>query len=167
MKFSFDRYEETERKLEKLAEKGLFLKECGSFLWTFEKGAPKKLKYAVTFFSEGSVFNPGITDNQQTYFDYAKAAGWNFVTGLNQMQIFSSEDADPIPFETDEKEKLDNIKRCMKKSFLPSMLVMIFVFTLNLLVQFNSFKLSPIDFLSDTSRLLRVLMFIAIILYNV
>jgi len=165
--FRFDRYEETERKLEKLAAKGLFLKECGTFLWTFRKGMPKKVKYTVTYFPEGSVFNPGITDNQQTYFDYAKAAGWNFVTGLNQMQIFSSEDADPIPFETDEKEKLDNIKRCMKKSFLPSMLVMIFVFTLNLLVQFNSFKLSPIDFLSDTSRLLRVLMFIAIILYNV
>jgi len=167
MKFSFDRYEETERKLEKLAEKGLFLKECGSFLWTFEKGAPKKLKYAVTFFSEGSVFNPGITDNQQTYFDYAKAAGWNFVTQFNQMQIFSSEDDNPIPFETDEKEKLDNIKRCMKKSFVPSMLVMILVFALNLLVQFNSFKLSPIDFLSDPNRLLPALMILAVVIYDV
>ena len=88
--FRFDRYEETERKLEKLAAKGLFLKECGSFLWTFRKGEPQKLKYTVTYFSEGSVFNPCITDNQQTYFDYAKAAGLDFVTGCNQMQIFSS-----------------------------------------------------------------------------
>lgn len=167
MRFSFDRYEETERKLEKLAEKGLFLKECGTFLWTFEKGAPKKIKYTVTFFSEGSVFNPDITDNQQTYFDYAKAAGWNFVTGLNQMQIFCSEDDNPIPFETDEKEKLDNIKRCMKKSFIPSMLAMILVFALNLLVQFNSFKLSPIDFLSDPNRLLPALMILAALIYDV
>ena len=165
--FRIDRYEETESKLEKLAAKGLFLEECGTFLWTFRKGQPKKLKYTVTYFHEGSVFNPGITDNQQTYFDYAKAAGWDFVTGLNQMQIFSSEADNPIPFETDEKEKLENIKKCMNKSFLPSMIVMVLVFAFNLVVQFNSFKLSPIDFLSDTSRLLPVLMFSAIIVYHV
>ena len=83
--FRFDRYEDVENKLEKLAAKGLFLEKCGPFLWTFRKGTPKKLKYTVTYFSEGSVFNPDITDNQQTYFDYARAAGWNFVTQFNQM----------------------------------------------------------------------------------
>ncbi|HCX61672.1 MAG TPA: hypothetical protein DHU59_04440, partial [Clostridiales bacterium] len=41
--FRFDRYEDTENKLEKLAAKGLFLEECGSLLWTFRKGEPKKL----------------------------------------------------------------------------------------------------------------------------
>ncbi|MFZ7102738.1 MAG: DUF2812 domain-containing protein [Peptococcaceae bacterium] len=167
MSFRFDRYEDTEIKLEKLAAKGLFLERCGSFLWTFRKGTPQKLKYTVTYFSEGSVFNPGITDNQQTYFDYAKAAGWNFVTEFNQMQIFCSEADNPIPFETDEKEKFDNIKKCMKKSFLPSMILMILVFVLNLVVQFNSFKLNPIDFLADLNRLFPVFMFLAVVIYEV
>lgn len=166
MNFRFDRYGETEIKLEKLAAKGLFLEECGSFLWTFRKGAPQKLKYTVTYFSEGSVFNPDITDNQQTYFDYAKAVGWNFVTQFNQMQIFCSEDDNSIPFETDEKEKLENIKRCMKKSFLPSMIVIILVFAFNLVVHFNSFQLSPIDFLSNPNRLLPALMILAVVIYE-
>jgi len=166
MFFRFDNYEKTEKKLEKLASKGLFLEECGSFLWTFRKGKPQKVKYTVTYFPEGSVFNPGITDKQQTYFDYAEAAGWNFVTGFNQMQIFTSKADNPIPFETDEKEKLENIKQCMKKSFLPYMIVMILIFAFNLVMHFNSFKLNPIDFLSDASRLLPVLMYSAIILYN-
>ena len=156
--FRFDRYEDAEKKLEKLAEQGLFLEECGSLLWTFRKGVPKKLKYTVTYFSEGSAFNPGITDNQQTYFDYAKAAGWDFVAQLNQMQIFCSEADNPIPFETDEKEKLDNIKRCMKKSFIPSMFMIILIFILNMFLQFNSFQRDPIDFLSDTGRLFSVSM---------
>lgn len=167
MNFRFDRYEDTEIKLEKLATKGLFLEECGSFLWTFRKRTPQKLKYTVTYFSEGSVFNPDITDNQQTYFDYAKAAGWNFVTQFNQMQIFCSEADNPIPFETDEKEKFNNIKRCMKKSFLPSMIVMILVFVLNLIVQFNSFQLNSIDYLSDSSRLLSSFMIAAAIIHQV
>lgn len=166
MNFRFDRYGETERKLEQLAAKGLFLKDCGSFLWTFKKGVPQKLKYTVTYFSEGSVFNPGITANQQTYFDYAKVAGWNFVTQSNQMQIFCNEADNPVPFETDEKEKLENIKRCMKKSFLPSVIVMILVFIFNLVVQFNSFQLSPIDFLSNPNRLLPALMILAVVIYD-
>ncbi|MBE0451723.1 MAG: DUF2812 domain-containing protein [Clostridia bacterium] len=167
MNFRFDRYEDLENKLEKQAAKGLFLEECGSLLWTFKKGNPKKLKYTVTYFSEGSVFNPDITDNQQTYFDYAKAAGWNFVTQFNQMQIFCSEADNPIPFETDEKEKFNNIKRCMKKSFIPSMIVMILVFVLNLIVQFNSFQLNPIDYLSDPIRLLSSSMIAAAVIYQV
>lgn len=167
MNFRFDRYEDLENKLEKQAAKGLFLEECGSLLWTFKKGNPKKLKYTVTYFSEGSVFNPDITDNQQTYFDYAKAAGWNFVTQFNQMQIFCSEADNPIPFETDEKEKFNNIKRCMKKSFIPSIIVMILVFVLNLIVQFNSFQLNPIDYLSDPIRLLSSSMIAAAVIYQV
>lgn len=165
--FRFDRYEDIEIKLGKLAAKGLFLEECGSFLWTFRKGIPKKLKYTVTYFSEGSVFNPDITDNQQTYFDYAAAAGWNFVTEFNQIQIFCSEADNPIPFETDEKEKFNNIKRCMKKSFLPSMIIMILVFVLNLVVQFQSFRLNPIDFLSDANHLFPVFMLLAVIIYDI
>lgn len=167
MNFRYDRFEDTENKLEKLAAKGLFLEVCGSFSWTFRKGTPKKLKYTVTYFSEGSVFNPDITDNQQTYIDYAKAAGWNFVTQFNQMQIFSSETDNSIPFETDEKEKLNNIKRCMNKSFILPMIAMILVFLLNLIVQFNSFQLNPIDYLSDPIRLLSSSMIAAAVIYHV
>lgn len=164
--FRFDRYEDMELKLEKLAAKGLFLEDCGPYLWTFKKGAPKNLAYTVTFFPEGSVFNPGITDNQQTYFDYAKAAGYHFVTAFNQMQIFWSEPDNPIPFETDPAEKLKNIKRCMNKSFLPSTIVLLVVLLFNLIVQFNSFRMDPIEFLSNLNQLVSGLMFLAFVIYQ-
>ncbi len=166
VRFRFDRYEDIENKLEKLAEKGLFLEECGSYLWSFRKGTPKKVKYAITYFAEGSVFNPDITDNQQTYIDYAKEAGWNFVTQLNQMQIFSSEIDNPIPFETDEKEKLDNIKKCMNKNYIPWTIVGTLLFVLNLILQLNIFQLNPIDFFSDSIRLLSISMLAAAIIYQ-
>lgn len=164
--FRIDHYRELEIKLEKLAEKGLFLEACGVFLWTFRKGEPKKIKYTVTYFSEGSLFNPSITDNQQTYFEYAKAAGWDFVTQYNQVQIFSNEAENPVPFETDEREKFENIRKSMKKSILPSMILLLAVFLLNLVVQFNSFKLNPIDFLADTSRLFSGVMIFIVLIYE-
>lgn len=166
MNFRFDRFETAEKKLEKMAEMGLFLEECGSFFWTFKKGTPKKLKYTVTYFSEGSIFNPGITANQETFFDYAKDAGWNFVTQYNQMQIFSSEAEHPVPFETDEKVKLNNIKKCMNKSFIPSVVSLIFVFALNLTLHYNSFRFNPIDFLADKGRLIPFFMFSVFIMYE-
>ena len=165
--FRFDRLQDLESKLEKYAGKGLFLAECGSFFWTFRKGEPKKLKYAVSYFSEGSVFNPEITANLQAYFAYAKAAGWNFIAQLNQLQIFYSLDENPIPFETDEMEKFENIKKSMKKSFLPSLVMMILVFSLNLLVLFNSFRYDKIGFLSDASRLFSVTMLFFAVLYYI
>ena len=165
MNFRFDRYRDAEIQLEKLAEKGFILKECGNFLWTFARGEPKKLKYTITYFSEGSVFNPDITENQQVYFDYAKAAGWNFVAQLNQMQIFCNEADTIIPFETDEREKLNNIRRCMNKSFVPAMVVLLLVCILNLNAQFNSFRLGPVDFLADYGELLSVSMFLVNTIY--
>lgn len=164
--FRIDHYRDIEIKLEKLAEKGLFLEACGAFLWTFRRGEPQKIKYTVTYFSEGSLFNPSITDNQQTYFEYAKAAGWNFVTQYNQMQIFCNEAENPVPFETDEREKFENINKCMKKSLLPSMILLIAVFLFNLVMQLNSFKLNPIDFLADTSRLLSGVMIFTVLIYE-
>ena len=164
--YRYDRYQNTERKLEKLVARGLFLKDCGSYFWTFQKGEPKRLKYTVTCFPEGSVFNPYVTDNQQTYLDLAKAAGWSFVAQLNQLQIFSSEMENPIPFETDEQEKYNNIKKCMNRNFLPSMIVLILLFALNLVLQLNSLKSDPIDFLSSSNQLVSVFMMMMVMLYE-
>ena len=132
MFINYNYYKEIEQKLERYAEKGLVLEKMGPYLWTFKKAEPQNLKYTATFFAEGSVFNPQPTDNQQNYFDYAKAAGWDFVCEYNQMQIFSSSLENPPEFETDEKEMLENIHKCMKKSFVVSQLLMIVVFGLNL-----------------------------------
>lgn len=164
--YRFDHYEEIEAKLEKMAAKGLFLKEYGIYLWTFRKGTPQQLKYTVTYFSEGSIYNPDITDNQQAFLDYAEAAGWNFVTQSNQMQIFCSKADNPIPFETDEGEKFKNIKKCMWKNFIPSTISLISIFTLNLILRFLSFQRNPVEFFSSPTDLIHVLMLSSFILFN-
>ena len=166
MLMNYNYYKEIEQKLEHYAKKGLVLEKMGSSLWTFKKTEPQNLKYTVTYFAEGSVFNPHPTDNQQTYFDYAKAAGWDFVCEYNQMQIFCSSLENPPEFETDEKEKLENIHKCMKKSFVVSQLLMLVVFALNLFLRLNSLKRNPTDFLSSNIDLATFLMFFCIILYS-
>ena len=166
MLMNYNYYKEIEQKLELYAKKGLVLEKMGPYLWTFKKTEPQNLKYTVTYFAEGSVFNPHPTDNQQTYFDYAKAAGWDFVCEYNQMQIFCSSLENPPEFETDEKEKLENIHKCMKKSFVVSQLLMLVVFALNLFLRLNSLKRNPTDFLSSNIDLTTFLMFFCIILYS-
>lgn len=166
MLMNYNYYKEIEQKLEHYAKKGLVLEKMGSSLWTFKKTEPQNLKYTVTYFAEGSVFNPHPTDNQQTYFDYAKAAGWDFVCEYNQMQIFSSSLENPPEFETEEKEKLENIHKCMNKSFVVSQLLMLVVFALNLFLRLNSLKRNPTDFLSSNIDLATLLMFFSIILYS-
>ena len=166
MLMNYNYYKEIEQKLELYAKKRLVLEKMGPYLWTFKKTEPQNLKYTVTYFAEGSVFNPHPTDNQQTYFDYAKAAGWDFVCEYNQMQIFCSSHENPPEFETDEKEKLENIHKCMKKSFVVSQLLMLVVFALNLFLRLNSLKRNPTDFLSSNIDLATFLMFFCIILYS-
>jgi hypothetical protein len=166
MLMNYHYYKEIEQKLEHYAKKGLILEKMGSYLWTFKKTEPQNLKYTVTYFTEGSVFNPHPTDNQQTYFEYAKAAGWDFVCEYNQMQIFSSFLENPPEFETDEKENLENIHKCMKKSFVASQLLMLVIFALNLFLQLNSLKRNPTDFLLSNIDLAILLMFFSIIFYS-
>lgn len=166
MLMNYNYYKEIEQKLEHYAKKGLVLEKMGSALWTFKKTESQNLKYTVTYFSEGSIFNPHPTDNQQTYFDYAKAAGWDFVCEYNQMQIFSSSLDNPPEFETEDKENLENIHKCMRKSFVMSQLLMLVVFALNLFLRLNSLKRNPTDFLSSNIDLATLLMFFSIILYS-
>ncbi|MFI3172060.1 MAG: DUF2812 domain-containing protein, partial [Eubacteriales bacterium] len=72
----FPFYHETEKKLERYAEEGLILENVGTALWKFRQEESRKLKYAITTFTEGSEFNPRPTENQEIYFDYAKESGW-------------------------------------------------------------------------------------------
>ena len=55
----------------------------------------------------------------------------------------------------------------MKKSFLPYIIFMILAFVFNLIVEVNSFRLNPIDFLSDYNSLFPVFMLLTVVVYYV
>ena len=153
---------ELETKLEKWASEGLFVEKIGTTFWTLYRAEPKKLKFAVTYFPEASLFNPVATDNQQTYFQYAKESGWDFVIEQNQMQIFSNEDEYAVPFETDEKEKYENLKKYMRKIYMPFAIISIFMWGFCLVMQYRLYQVNPVEYLSHTTNILTAaLLFIA------
>ena len=166
MMLNINHYDEIENRLEQYAKEGLILKKTGTIFWTFTKSEPQNLKYTVTYFKEGSVFNPEYTDNQLTYFEYAKASGWELVCEFGQMQIFCNSQENPVPFETDDMEKLENIHKCMKKSFIPSQVLLLVVWILNLGVRIPSLISRPIDFLSDKVNLVSMLMFTSVVIFS-
>lgn len=161
---SFNDYKTLEKKLEAYASKGLILKKKGLFFGNFEKTQPQNLKYAIAFFGDDPVFNPQYKENKQNFFDYAKAAGWDFVCASNQMQIFSSSLENPASFDTDATEQLNHIHRAMKKSLIPSQMLMLLAFLFNFIVRFDDFRNHPARFLSSNMDLLFLLMTAIIIL---
>lgn len=99
--FSFYDQHTIQEKLEDMAQKGWFLEKTGSFLWTYRRGAPKQLRFCVTYFPAASEFDPAPTEGELTKLDYCRQDGWELVARWGGMQIFSSENPDAVPIETE------------------------------------------------------------------
>lgn len=120
-KFGFNWYDLTDgeaaaARLERMHEKGWHLESTAFGGWRFRRGEREKVRYAVTYFPEASVYDPGPTEGQLTYADYCAQAGWEFVCAYGPVQYFRSTRPDPIPIETDEREKLRAIHRTVLKT---------------------------------------------------
>jgi len=153
-----------EEHLENMAAKGWRLEKIGLF-WHYRRAEPARVRYAVTYFSESSEFNPSPTENEETLLEYCAAAGWDFVAGLHQMLIFSTLREDAPPIETEGAVKLEAIHRAMKKNFLPGNFVLLALFGLNLVIQLRAGALHWSRFLSDGVQLGAALMMLALVSY--
>lgn len=71
-----------------MAEKGLHLRRIGLVFATFEKAEPKKTKYRM------DIISPAPTEEQLEIY---KESGWQFVTYLKELYIFSSPDGANVP----------------------------------------------------------------------
>ncbi len=111
------------------------------------------MRYAVTYFSESSEFNPSPTENEETLREYCAAAGWDFVAGWHQMLIFSTLREDAPPIETEGAVKLEAIHRAMKKNFLPSGFVLLALFGFNIAMQLRLAERNLPSFLTDGMQL--------------
>ncbi len=127
-----------ERHLEKMARKGWQLENAGNPFWTYRKAEPANLHYAMTYFPDASVFDSQLTGEQETYADYCAAAGWEMVSTYGPLQIFVNDRPDPVPIETDEKEKLTAIHGAMKKMLLLPYGALAAVWLVNLLLQLSA-----------------------------
>jgi len=151
--FMFCDYAGIERHLERMALKGWQLSKITRLGWLYRKAKPRKLSYTVTYFSEASEFNPYPTENQQTFHEYCGRAGWQLIAEWAQMQIFCAEAENPTPIETDEAVKLKAIHRAMKKNFLPSLVIILFLSLFQMVFQLHSMMDDPVSQLSNSFTL--------------
>ena len=107
--------------------KGWMLEKIWNGFWKYRKIQPQKLKFAVIYFWEASDENMQHTENQEIFLESCEQAGWRLCAEWMQMQIFCSEQENPIPIETDEAAKLDNIHLCMSQKYLKTNLFLLLI----------------------------------------
>lgn len=141
------------RHLEKMAAKGWLLEDVDNLFFRYRRGEPARVKYALTFFPDASIYDPCLTEGQRTYIDYCRAAGWELAAFYGPVQYFRSVLPDPMPIETDEAVKLAAIRRTMRKTFVLSYVLLLCVFLLYLPLCWMQLRRSPMEFFSRNHTL--------------
>ena len=150
-------YRAVEAHLSKMAAKGWFLTKVGRVFWVYKKAESRRCHFAVTYFENATRYNPAHTQEQKEFIDFCEKSGWKWICEWEQMQIFCSEQKNPIPIETDETVRLNTIHRAMKKGFLPFQGLLLIVF-LNIMIQSKVFSGKPlIDILSSNLEMSGIL----------
>lgn len=114
-----------EAHLARMAAQGWLLEKIGQFLWTYRRIEPKTLTFSVCYFPKASTFDPGPSEEQETFYDFCAHTGWVLAAASAQLQVFYNERQDPVPIETDPALEVETIHRTMKRSVLPSNLVLL------------------------------------------
>lgn len=142
-----------EKHLKKMAEQGWMLEKITPFGWVYRRTEPKTGQFAVTYYANASEFDPGPTEGQQIYQDYTARTGWVFLCSSAQMQVFYTEQEDPILIETDPVLQVENIHRAAQKGFLPAYILLFFASALNLLLFVSRLLGHPISLLASPTDL--------------
>ena len=153
------------RHLEKMAARGWFLEKVGNFTWSFRRGEPRQVRYAVTYFPDASIFDAGPTERQETYIDYCKAAGWEFITAYGPIQYFRNDRPNPVPIETDEAEKLRIIRRTMRKTLVLGYFALLAAQMLYLWLKWRAFRYDPLSTVGSAMWVSTVLLVVVSFIY--
>lgn len=124
-----------EAHLERMAAEGWLLEGIGNFTWHYRRAEPKKVAFCVSYFPKASQFDPGPSQEQETFYDFCAHTGWTLAASSAQMQVFYNDRPDPVPIDTDPTLEVEAIHQSAKKSFLPSQFLLLGVGALNF-VQF-------------------------------
>lgn len=162
--FSFYDYTGIQAHLERMAARGWMLERMGNFGWRYRRTAPKKLRFAVTYFPGASEFDPGPAEGQDVFQDYCAEAGWRPVAKWAQMQVYCSEAENPVPMETDAATQVRTIHRAMKKNYLIGQAVLALLALLQLVLFVRKLRTDPVDLLSHSGNLLTAVCWSMVIL---
>lgn len=164
---SFYDPEAIQRKLEQMAARGWMLQKAGNLFWTYTKIPPQKLRFAVTYFPEASEFDPKPSEKQLEKEELCAQDGWRLVLRWDVMQIFCTDREDAVPIDTDPVPQVDNIHRTMRKKVLVSQLLMVLLIFWSLYLQLSQLRRDPADYLSDTSRLFTIPLWLMLLLMTI
>ena len=151
-------YSMIEEKLIRLASEGWHLEKVGQLAWKLRRGAPKQVRYAVTYAPSASAFNSRPTEAEEDLTDLCAQAGWVRVANIAQLHVYRNEDPNATPLETDEAERLKNIRKTMKKHFFPTELLMIGIFLMQFFMHFHTLTLNPARTFSSNMMLSTLVM---------
>lgn len=154
--FALYDYQGVERHLERMEARGWRLEHTGLF-WKYRRVEPQQVHYAVTYIPGLSEFDPVPTREQTQLRELCAAAGWEEAGDWLQMQIFRTEQPDPLPLETEDAVRLDVLRRAGRK-FVVQQNILLILMLLLMLTQ-NLFRLfwDPVRTLSMTSWMLAML----------
>lgn len=138
-----------QQQLSEQAARGWHLEKVGGLLWKYRRGEPKQVRYEVTYSSAASAFNSRPTDAEEDLAELCAQAGWVRVASAAQLQVFRNEDPNATPLETDEEQRLENIRKTMKKHFFPQHTLMVVLFLLQFFMHASNLLRWPSRTLSD------------------
>jgi len=116
--FSFYDHRGIAAHLERQAREGWMLEKIGNWGWKYRRIDPRPVKFYVTYFPKASAYDPGPSEQEQTFRAYCEEAGWQLAASNAQLQVFYCDDPDPVPIETDALLQVENIHAAAKRSTL-------------------------------------------------
>ncbi len=145
-------YAVVEEYLEKMEADGWrFERVINKRLWKFRKTEPVTVKYSITYIPGVSEYSPWPKTEQIQLQDYCREAGWWKVANWRKMQIFRTDDAENVPIETDETQRLSMIKKNMWKSYLPGIIVLLFLFLYDLYAHYYTAKWNAVSYFATNT----------------
>ena len=141
------------RHLEKRAEQGWLLERADNWWLRYRRSEPAELHYAVAFFPEATIFDAAPVEGQETYYDYCRAAGWEYVCSYGSIQYFRNPRPYPVPIETDEALKLKTLRRVMLRTVVLMNMVWLLLAVSWCFNLISSFRWSPLSMVSQYSAL--------------
>ena len=104
--------------LEAMAANGWQLESMTNLIWIYRRAAPQKLHYAVTYYTDGSAWDPVPNPELGELYELCEHAGWEYVTGFAEMNIFVNSRENPTPLETDPAVDLVAIEKSAKRRLM-------------------------------------------------
>ncbi len=143
----YHRFDHTgmEEHLEKMARKGWFLDKVGTF-FHYRKGEPKKLKYAVGYYPDGTFYAP-LSDDEISFEEFCRMEGWEEAASFGPIKIFCNENMDAVDLDTDPELQIENIRNSISAEHI-SLWVMLVIGVILMIILLRSFLIHPLDFLS-------------------